>query len=404
MLEDFLKISLKSIENKGIRSWLTIIGIVIGIAAIVSLISLGQGLQNAINQQFAMLGSNMVFIMPGGFFGPGGGASKLTDHDIRLIKGVQGVDLAGGMIVRVAKVKFRDTVIYSTVGGLDPGDAQDIMLEGTGIKIEKGQPKFKPGDTGKAAIGYELWGTDNVFDQPLRIGDKITINDKRFTVVSFISKVGNKNDDSSIYITAQDAKDLFNVKDDYNEILIKVKDGFNVKTVADKIKEKMRLDRDEKKGEEDFSVLTLDQVQSAVGTILNAVQAVVVGIALISLLVGGVNIMNTMYTSVLERTREIGVMKAIGARNSNITTMFVMESGIIGLIGGSLGCLLGAALSKSVEYIAMTQLDSTLIQASLSLELIIGALMFSFLVGVLSGFLPAKQASELNPVEALRYE
>jgi putative ABC transport system permease protein len=111
-----------------------------------------------------------------------------------------------------------------------------------------------------------------------------------------------------------------------------------------------------------------------------------------------------MYTSVLERTREIGVMKAIGARNSNITTMFVMESGIIGLIGGSIGCLVGAALSKGVEYVAVSQLDSTLIQASLTPQLILGALSFSFIVGILSGFLPAKQASELNPVEALRYE
>jgi putative ABC transport system permease protein len=97
MIEDFLKISLKSIKNKGVRSWLTVIGIVIGIAAIVSLISLGEGLQNAINQQFAILGSNLIFLMPGGGFGPGGGSSKLTDHDLRIIKAVKGVDLAGGI-------------------------------------------------------------------------------------------------------------------------------------------------------------------------------------------------------------------------------------------------------------------------------------------------------------------
>ena len=404
MLEDFLKISLKSIKNKGVRSWLTVIGIVIGIAAIVSLISLGQGLQNAINQQFAILGPNLVFIMPSGGFGPGGGSSMLTDHDVRIIKAVKGVELVGGMTVKVAKIKFRDDVVYATVGGVDPGDVQDILLEGTGIKIEKGQQKFKEGETGRAAVGYEYWGTDNVFSPPLRLGDKITINDRRFTVSSYISRIGNPEDDKNIYIIADDMKSLFNVKDDYIQIMVRVRDGYTTKEVADRINEKMRRDRGEKKGEESFMVMTLDQVKSAVGTILDAVQAIVVGIALISLVVGGVNIMNTMYTSVLERTREIGVMKAIGARNSNITTMFVMESGIIGLIGGALGCLLGAGLSKAVEYIAVTQLDSTLIQASLTPELIIGALSFSFLVGIGSGFLPAKQASELNPVEALRYE
>ena len=400
MYEDFLKISLKSIQNKGIRSWLTVIGIVIGISAIVSLISLGEGLQNAINQQFAILGPNLIIIMPGGF---GGGATTLSDHDVQVVKSVQGVDIAGGFIAKVAPVKFRDKVAYLQVSGIDPAN-QDILLQGTGIKIEKGQPKFKSSDTGVVAIGYELWSTNEVFSQPMRLGDKVTINDRKFTVVSFISRIGNKQDDSSMYITQKDEKDLFNVKDNYMEMMVRVKDGYDVTAVADKIKEKMRLDRNEKKGAEDFIVITLNQVMTAVGTILTAVQAVVIGIALISLVVGGVNIMNNMYTSVLERTREIGVMKAIGARNSNITTMFVMESGIIGLVGGALGILVGAALSKTVEYIAVTQLGTTLIQASLSPELIIGSLLFSFIVGVISGFLPAKQASELSPVEALRYE
>jgi len=403
MIEDLLNISLKSIRNKGIRTWLTVIGIVIGIAAIVSLISLGQGLQAAINQQFAILGPDLIFIMPAGSFGPGGGASKLTDHDISLIRSVKGVELAGGFIGKIAKVKFRDKVIYSAVGGIDPGDAQDLFLEGTGIKIEKGQPKFKPGDTGKVAIGYNYW-SGKAFDQPVRIGDKIYINDRKFTVVAFVSRIGNPDDDNNMYMTQDDAQDLFGVKDDYMEVLIRVQGGYDTKTVADKIKEKMRRDRNEKEGEESFMVMTLDQVKSAVGGVLDAVQAVVVGIALISIVVGGVGIMNTMYTSVLERTREIGVMKAIGARNSDITTMFMIESGLIGLIGGVVGCLVGAGLGKAVEYIATIQLDSTIIQAAITPQLIFGVLAFSFIVGCVSGFLPAKQASELSPVDALRYE
>jgi len=112
MLEDLLKISLKSIENKGIRSWLTVIGIVIGITAIVSLISLGEGLQDAINQQFSILGPNLVFVVPGGG-SSGDASSSLSDHDIQVIKGVKGVDLVGGMTVRVSKIKFRDEIAYA---------------------------------------------------------------------------------------------------------------------------------------------------------------------------------------------------------------------------------------------------------------------------------------------------
>lgn len=404
MLADLFRLSLKGIRGKGIRSWLTVLGIVIGIAAIVSLISLGEGLQAAINQQFAILGPNLVFVMPAGSFGPGGGASKLSDHDVRLIKSIKGVELAGGAIAKMAPIKFRDDVVYAVTVGIDTGDAQDILLEGTGIKIEKGQRKFKPGDSGKVAVGYDYWGTKNIFNTPLHIGDKIIINGQRFEVVSFVSRIGNPDDDSHVYITKEDAMKLFGVRDDYYQIMIRVKDGYDTREVADRIKKKMRQDRNEKEGEESFTVMTLDQIRSIVGSVLDVVQVVVVGIAMVSIIVGGIGIMNTMYTSVLERTREIGVMKAIGARNSSITTMFLMEAGLIGFIGGAVGCFVGAALGKLVEFAAAAALNATIIQASVTPQLVIGALIFSFGVGCVSGFFPAKQAAELNPVEALRYE
>lgn len=404
MIDEFFKISFKSIKNKGLRSWLTVFGIVIGIAAIVSLISLGQGLKDAIDSQFSILGSNLAYVQAGSsMMSMGMGSSKLTDHDIRLIKGIAGVDLAAGMIAKSAKIKYRDEVGYATVIGIDAGDAQDILLDGTGIKIEEGQEKFKPTDTYKAAVTYNYWA-GKAFDRPVRIGDKISVNDKTFEVSSFISRIGNPDDDSSVYIPLETAKELFGVKDDYMVIMVRGKSNYDIQDVAEKIKNKMRRDRSEKVGEESFNVYTLQDIQSSVGAILDTVQAVVIAIACISLVVGGVGIMNSMYTSVLERTREIGVMKAIGARNSAIAQMFLIESGIIGMVGGILGCLIGALMSKTVEYLALQALDATIIQASLSPALIIGSIMFSFIVGCISGVAPAIQASKLNPVEALRYE
>jgi putative ABC transport system permease protein len=404
MIEEFFKISFKSIKNKGLRSWLTVFGIVIGIAAIVALISLGQGLKDAIDSQFSILGSNLIYIQPGSSImsSMSGGTSKLTDHDIRLVKGVAGVDLAAGMLAKNAKIKYRDQIVYANAMGIDPGDAQDILLDGTGIKIEKGN-KFKPTDTYKVGITYNYW-SGKAFDQPVKMGDKISINDKTFEVSALISRIGNPDDDSALYIPLETAQDLFGVKDDYMVIMVRGKSNYDVQEVANKIKVKMRRDRSEKVGEESFNVYTMQDIQSSVGVILDAVQAIVIGIACISLVVGGVGIMNSMYTSVLERTREIGVMKAIGARNSAITQMFLIESGIIGMIGGILGCLLGAAMSKTVEFIAVQALDATVIQASLSPELIIGSILFSFIVGCISGVMPARQAASLNPVDALRYE
>jgi putative ABC transport system permease protein len=131
---------------------------------------------------------------------------------------------------------------------------------------------------------------------------------------------------------------------------------------------------------------------------------VLVGIAAISLIVGGIGIMNTMYTAVIERTKEIGTMKAVGARNSDVLLVFLFESGLLGLVGGAIGIAIGYGLGKSAEYAATMALGTDLLQASFPWYLILGALAFSFVIGTMSGILPALQAAKLKPADALRYE
>jgi len=150
-----------------------------------------------------------------------------------------------------------------------------------------------------------------------------------------------------------------------------------------------------------FSVSTSEDMIASINTILGVVQAVFIGIALISLLVGGIGIMNTMYTSVLEQTREIGIMKAIGAKNGDILMIFLIESGILGLSGGCIGILLGIMLSKLVEIIGQGFVGD-LLKASFSWYLIAACITFSVVIGVISGVLPARQASKMQPVDALK--
>ena len=230
------------------------------------------------------------------------------------------------------------------------------------------------------------------------------INGKKFRVVGTLERIGNPDDDQAFIIPLETARNLFDEPDNLMVIMANLKPGFDASEVAENIKKAMRRDRDQKKGEEDFSVQTSEQLKETVGDVLNLVQGVLVVIAGISLLVGGIGIMNTMYTSVLERTRDIGVMKAIGARNINIMWIFLIESGIIGLVGGAIGCAIGIAISKSIEYASSTQLGVDYLKASTAPELIFGALAFSFLVGMLSGTLPAMRAARLKPTDALRYE
>ena len=168
------------------------------------------------------------------------------------------------------------------------------------------------------------------------------------------------------------------------------------------IERALRKDRDLKEGEEDFSVQTPLQAISTINQILSIIKIIVVGIALISIIVGGIGVANTMYTSVLERKKEIGTMKAIGAKNSDLLWIFIIESGMLGFIGGLIGVILGAGAAVGLSEVANNYFGAEIITVNLSIILMITVLIFSFLLGILFGAIPSYQASKLKPIEALK--
>ncbi|MBD3389063.1 MAG: FtsX-like permease family protein [Candidatus Altiarchaeales archaeon] len=402
MIWDYFNLAVKNITKKGVRSWLTMLGIFVGIAAVVSLVSLGQGLEDAIMDQFAQMGFDVVMIMPGSSYGQSFGSTKLTEHDEDLVMGVRGIDNMAPMLTKISKVTYRKEVEYTWVSGIPYDDRFNVFETMQGLDLIEGSIP-KANEKYKVLIGYLLAEGDYFNDNPLKVGDKIVVEGREFKVAGVMGEIGNEQDDSQLLIPEETAKEIFN-EEGYDVFMAKVKPGFDPAEVAEDIEERMRRDRNQDEGEEDFQVQTSEQLMESVGGILGAVQAVLVGIALISLMVGGIGIMNTMYTSVLERTQEIGVMKAIGARNRDIMLMFLVESGMLGVVGGLVGVAIGLGMSKSVEYYAEVALNTPLLKASTSPEIIFGALAFSFIVGCLSGVLPAMQASKMRPVEALRYE
>ena len=207
-------------------------------------------------------------------------------------------------------------------------------------------------------------------------------------------------------IVLMNEQTMFNVignkKEEVNVIAIRVDDVNKINEAKESIEKLLRKERNVKKGEENFVVQSPQQVLEALNSTLFAVQLFVYIIAVISLAVGGIGIMNTMYTSVLERTKEIGVMKSIGAKNSAIFTIFFFESGLLGMVGGIIGIILGMAFAFGLSTLGRAFLGSDLIQASISPWLVAGALLFSFALGTAFGMLPAYQASKLNPVDSLR--
>jgi len=404
MLSKYFFLAVKNIKKREIRSWLTLLGIFIGIAAVVSLISLGAGLQSAVLGQFSSLGTDKLIVMNAetGFGPPGSTAiKKLNDHDVGVIKQVNGLEKVIPRLIRVNSVEYNRIVGYGFVVSMPEEDKNlEMVYETLNIDVEQGR-KLTEDDKGKVVLGHDYAKTKD-FEKDIEVGKNLKIQGKDFEIIGILEPAGTFQINSVVFMLDSDMKNLLKIEDEWDLINIKVKEGENVEKVAEDIKEKIRKDRGEKEGEEDFSVQTPSQAIESVKTILNIVNLIIVGIAAISLIVGGIGIANTMYTSVLERTREIGVMKAIGAKNSDILLIFLFESGLLGLIGGVIGAVLGLGLAFGLSNAANTALGTKLIEVSISWPLLCSSVLFSLIVGIISGVLPAIQGSKLKPVEALR--
>src|SRR3989338_2376392 len=403
MLSDFFALALNNLKRRKLRSWLTMIGIFIGIAAVVALIGLGQGLQEAITGQFGLLSTDTLTIQNSGTgFGPPGSTviKKLNEHDVEIIKKVNGVENVVTRWVRIGTIEFNKISKFHYIGDLPEDKTQaEIVYDSLNLKLKDGK-RLEFDDRGKILIGSDVAAKNN-FEKEIQVGNTLEINSKKFEVVGIMEKSSNIIFNGIILMSNQDVKELLDIGDEYDLIVAKLQSSVEAEKVAEDIKKDLRKDRHEKIGEETFSVETPLEAISAVNNILTAVNAVVIGIAAISLIVGGIGIANTMYTSVIERKKEIGTMKAIGAKNSDVLWIFLFESGLLGFIGGLIGVILGASSAIGLSSVANNYFGSEIITVNLSIILIISVLVFSFLLGVLFGAIPSYQASKLRPIEAL---
>lgn len=403
MILELVKYSVSNIWTRKLRSSLTILSILIGITAIFALIGFGQGINKYVNDFAQEMGSDKIMMMPGGFTAPGTSNILFTEDDVEFVRKIKGVEVVTAWMADTGKIGFRDFKDrYTYVFGFSTDLEEQILMEEMfTIGIEKGR-NLKKGDVLKVLLGYNYGVPNKLFPKAVELGDKIKVNDVQVEVIGFYEEVGNPSDDSQVYITFDGMEEIFGPKD-YEYIAVRSSPGEDPSALADKIKERFRKRRGQKEGEEDFVVQTFQDTIAAFTSVINILNGILILIAFISLIVAAVNIMNTMYTSVLERTREIGIMKAIGSRNRQILKVFVIESGILGLIGGILGVLLGYGIAKIGQAIARSA-GLTFLKPYFPLWLIIGSIMFAFLVGAGSGLFPAIRASKQRPVDALRYE
>ncbi|MAG15497.1 hypothetical protein CMO88_00380 [Candidatus Woesearchaeota archaeon] len=394
MAKDYIRFSWKNIRQRGLRSWLTIIGIVIGISAIISLITIGQGVENAIEEQFEKLGVRNLRIIPANLQGPPSAIFTLPNDMIDKTESIRVVEYVDKVITETGILEFNNEEKSMNVIGYDVSLA-DKGFADIDVRAEDGR-LFEKSDNGVMLIGNTV--AKEKFDKEIRARNNIILEDEKFKVIGVFAETGTELD-SRIYIPLENARDMFDRPDDINAMIVHVKEGIDIEDAQEIIERELLRSYDD----EDFDILTPAQILEMIKDILGAVQAVLAGIATISLLVGAIGIMNAMFTSVLERTREIGVMKAIGAKNSDIAFIFLAEAGIMGSVGGLFGIVIGTSLAFTVELVA-DALGFPYIKIEIGFIIIIVTLIFSFIVGALSGVIPAMQAAKLKPVDALRYE
>lgn len=403
-----IKLALSSIWAHKARSLLTMLGLIIGITAVVMLMSLGEGVKNDVKKTVGGLGTNIAFVLSGnikidGSGGTGGGISNpanlisgdiLKRADVDEIKKLSGVQTAAAMTLVSGNIKKGDTLATGTVAGVDI-DFKEVL---TGLDLEKG--RFLDSiDSGEnvliigSSVKKTLFGDSDV------LGQKISIGKEEFEIIGYLSQpkssgaLGGNELDSLVLMPFDTAKKFNNNQDKILRIGVKVADGYDTKTVVKSIENNMLL----RHSKDDFSVFTQEDILNSLSTILNMLTLFISAIAAISLVVGGVGIMNIMLVSVTERTREIGLRKAIGATDSAILLQFLIESIIISLLGGAISLVVVQIGNEFVKKYAGITPEIT----PFAWILAIGV---SVLVGVVFGLAPAVRASRKNPIEALRYE
>ena len=403
-MKDYWKLAIINLRHRGIRSWLTLLGIFIGITAVVSLISLGAGLKLAVDAQFGISATEIITVQAGGVTGfgaPGSGVvDKLTLDDVDAIEKLSSVEIAIPRIISSSKMEFRNRIEIGMAASVPDGKKRKLVYEIMDIEAVTGR-LLKDGDTNKVVLGYNFWTDDKIYGKVIVPGNKVLIMDKKFEVVGITKKSGSFILDNIIMMNEDQLRSLMNYSNDVDLIAVKIKDKDLMERAAKDIEKLMRDRRNVDVGKEDFEVSTPEAMLETVSSIIGGIQIFIVIIASISILVGALGIINTMTTSVLERRREIGIMKAVGAKNSQIFAQFFIESGLLGLVGGVAGVIVGVAIGY-FGTLGIGNFIGTEISPSIDFSLIIAVLIGSFVVGSVSGLIPAMNAAKQNPVEALR--
>jgi putative ABC transport system permease protein len=396
-MHDKVLMAYRSIRERRTRSILTILGIAVGIAAIVSLVSVGYGMEEAITGELTSF-ADLISVVPGKITGATYvEQGSFTDRDLKDLQRISGIKDITALTYDAAEVEFRNKRTPIFIMGGDTKELGSFYLDPVGLKEGRW---LRENDYKACVIGD--WVANDFFDDPVRVNDKLIINGEKFIVIGVFEKAStlySADVDPHIFLNLRAAKDVLQ-SDDVKYIMVRVYNIDDAEEIADEVAETIN----DNHGLEDFATaITMGSALEQIGSVFSILRGVLVGIAAIALVVASIGIMNTMLMSVMERTHEIGVMKAIGAKSSDVLSLFLLESGIVSIVGGVIGCVIGVLLARIISLVASSALGIEF-SAGVRVAVLLAGMVVAISVGMLSGFYPARKASQMSPVEAVRYE
>lgn len=404
MLNESIKMALQGMVSNKLRTFLTLLGIIIGVGAVIAMVSLGFGLKENVKNNISKLGSNLLIITSGGRTASGarlaaGEGVKLTYDDMQAIeKQVDGIANISASVNRSYQMVAGNQNWTSRVEGTTPSNFTISSLEVEDGRVLNDRDLISRGRV--AVIGKTV--ADSLFPEGNPVGKIMRINKATFQVIGVLKSKGQgsmgMDQDDVVYVPLTTAQNRMMGITNVQRIAVQAENENVINDVQADVEQVLRTRHKIKEGaNDDFTVGNMAQIMETMLSTANNITILLGCIAAISLLVGGIGIMNIMLVSVTERTREIGIRKALGATYNNILLQFLVESMVIGIIGGTLGVILGIGASCIISSMAGWN-------TVISVWAIVIAVIFSVGIGLFFGIYPARKAALLDPIDALRYE
>lgn len=394
-----IKYSLKNLWERKSRSLLTILSILIGITTIFIFVSFGMGLYLYVDDLMTGGSANKFTVTAKGMGAPGTSSIEMLDGDLNIVEKTKGVVEVLAMKFTIGEVESRGQTKYAYITGYDP--RSKLMEESFNMGIERGK-YIRPDDKNSVMLGYNYQLDDKIFAKGLDIGSKIIIDGTPYRVSGFFGEIGNPSDDANVYLSLDGFDEKFPDTESYAMIFGEA-DIDDLRATVDRVEKRLRNYRDEEEGKETLDVASFAEQLESFQIVLNMIIGFIIMIAAISIVVSAINTANTMITSVLERTKEIGIIKSIGGKNSEILNIFLFESSTLGFTAGILGITFGYMCTETGGKI-LSDLGWGFLAPHYSIELFLGCLLFATIVGTISGVAPAINAAHKKPVDALRTE